>query len=284
MSEIIPLSFSQDKILSRIPDSYHPEASAFLSLVQEKGLSPETMDWMVKRLTEEGKKASTINKNISAMRAVVRAIYKTGSLPPAASWEIEENLKKIRFVKKVSRAVMEQAVLTEKEYVRMRNSASPRTSLVLAFLWETGCRVSEALNVRLSACKMENGVVRIYITGKGRKERVLRIRPDLFQEIRETFPGEVYLFESRRKGRAGQVVPLHDRGVDKEIRRIGKEILGEERNVHPHMFRHSFATRMIGKGVDVKAVSTYLGHSTTAITMDLYVHTEPTNEELGILS
>jgi len=283
MSENAPLYFSDKNILDKIPKGYHPEALTFLALIRSEGFSPETMEHQVQRLKAAGKKASTINKNISAMRSVVRAIYETGVIHPALAWEIETNMKKVRFVKKASRAVTEGSVISQDEYERLKAAGGPRIALVMSFLWETGCRVSEALHVRLSDCKAEMDVVRVYVWGKGRKERVLRVRPLLYYRILETFGGETWLFESRRKSpRSGEKVPLHDRGVDKEIRRIGREVLG--RNVSPHMFRHSFATRMIEKGVDVKAVSKYLGHSSTAITMDLYVHTEPTNEELGIFS
>ena len=55
-----------------------------------------------------------------------------------------------------------------------------------------------------------------------------------------------------------------------EIIKAGKRILG--RRISAHSMRHSFATLAIRDGASIKAVSKYLGHSSTAITMDMYVH------------
>ena len=56
----------------------------------------------------------------------------------------------------------------------------------------------------------------------------------------------------------------------KMVERAGKRILG--RRISAHSMRHSFATLAIREGASIKAVSKYLGHSSTAITMDMYVH------------
>ena len=56
------------------------------------------------------------------------------------------------------------------------------------------------------------------------------------------------------------------------LRRFG-EIYGIE-DCHPHKFRHSMATHMIRNGADIKTVSEKLGHSTIAITLELYVHSD----------
>jgi integrase/recombinase XerD len=58
--------------------------------------------------------------------------------------------------------------------------------------------------------------------------------------------------------------------VSYEIIKAGKRILG--RRISAHSMRHSFATLAIRDGASIKAVSKYLGHSSTAITMDMYVH------------
>ena len=108
------------------------------------------------------------------MRSVIRAVYETQQLPPALSWEIERNIRKVGFVKKQSQAVTEDQVLSQGDYEKLLAGSPRRISLVMMFLWETGCRVSEAMRIRLTDCRLENGVTKVHITGKGRKERVLR--------------------------------------------------------------------------------------------------------------
>lgn len=265
-----------DLILSQVNKHYSHEAARFLALVKREGFSPETMERNVADLKDEGKSAATINKHISAMRAVVRSVYDSPHLTSLQNWEIERALEKIRFVKKAHRSVPEEKILSSAEMDRLLSGSSERLSLLMEFLWNTGLRISEAVGIRLEDGRLQTQVVTIRVMGKGSKEREIRISSSFWNRINEVFGGEKFLFESSRtKG-----MPLHSRNVDKEIRRVGRKIL--MKNVSPHMFRHSFATRMISSTGKIKGVSRYLGHSTTAITMDLYVHERVSNEELGI--
>lgn len=69
---------------------------------------------------------------------------------------------------------------------------------------------------------------------------------------------------------SGNENPIEPRVLQYQIRKCAKE-LGLE-GVHAHTFRHSFATRAIEAGFDIKSLSEILGHSTTTITLDRYVH------------
>jgi integrase/recombinase XerD len=102
------------------------------------------------------------------------------------------------------------------------------------------------------------------VIGKGNKERKVDIEKTLFDEIRATFPGKTWLFQTR----SGK--PYRTNYVSYEIIKAGRRILG--RRISAHSMRHSFATLTIREGASIKAVSEYLGHSSTAITMDMYVH------------
>jgi len=107
-------------------------------------------------------------------------------------------------------------------------------------------------------------MVRLTIIGKGNKERKVDIEKSLFEAIRAMFRGETWLFQTK----GGK--PYRTTYVSYEIIKAGKRILG--RRISAHSMRHSFATLAIRDGASIKAVSKYLGHSSTAITMDMYVH------------
>ena len=158
-------------------------------------------------------------------------------------------------------------VLSE-ETVKDIIDAAPtqKTKLIIRFLFKTGCRVSEMVNIRLSDCESKRKYVRLRIIGKGNKERKLYIPKDLFSEIQQEFRGKSYLFESET-GRQ-----LHRRNVLKQVRRAG---LRAGFNITSHDLRHARATDLLlRKNVSLKAVSRYLGHSTTATTADMYIHDE----------
>jgi len=65
------------------------------------------------------------------------------------------------------------------------------------FLYATGCRVSEMVGIRLTDCQA-NGEVTIEVTGKGNKARRVRIPEEFYQELRITFGGSTWLFETGR--------------------------------------------------------------------------------------
>jgi integrase/recombinase XerD len=164
----------------------------------------------------------------------------------------------------VRAGVAEDRVITTAEFDLLVSGTSRRTSLFLWFLYNTGCRAAEMCGARLDRCEHLGDMVRITITGKGRKERKVEIEKRLFDAIRAEFGGATWVFQT------GGGKPLRPAYVSYEIIKAGRRLLG--RRISAHTMRHSFATMAIREGASIKAVSEYLGHSTTAITMDMYVH------------
>jgi len=164
----------------------------------------------------------------------------------------------------VTAAVPEERIVMQEQFDRLVSGTSKRTSLFLWFLYNTGCRVAEMCGARLDKCEDLEDMVRLTVTGKGKKERKVDIEKALLEAIRSTFHGETYLFQTQ----GGK--PYRTTYVSYEITKAGRRILG--RRISAHSMRHSFATLTIRGGASIKAVSKYLGHSSTAITMDMYVH------------
>jgi integrase/recombinase XerD len=164
----------------------------------------------------------------------------------------------------VRAGIAEDRVVTQKEFDLLVSGTSKRTAFFLWFLYNTGCRVAEMCSARLDKCEPLGDMVRLTIVGKGNKERKVEIEKSLFDAVRAMFPSDTYLFQTK----GGK--PYRTTYVSYEIIKAGKRILG--RRISAHSMRHSFATLAIREGASIKAVSTYLGHSSTAITMDMYVH------------
>ncbi len=191
-------------------------------------------------------------------------------------WRLEQSIKEIPFRKKASRSVEADKVLTPDQVEILIAKSPTRTAALIRFLADTGVRISEALNIKLIDCKAENGRTKIRVLGKGKKERMVRISTELYNVIRETYGGETWLFESRSGNQ------VHDRNAAKEIQRLGLKHL--HRHVTPHMFRHTFATNTIKRTGKRKAVSVYFGHSSTAITEDMYNSETLDDSDLGIIT
>lgn len=158
------------------------------------------------------------------------------------------------------------------DYTRVTAAVSPKMALVIEALNITGLRVSELAGIKLTDIEPGENCVYIRVVGKRKKERRVFIRAELFNRVRQVFNGRVYLFETA-SGR-----PLSRQHIWRAIRRGGKRI--GLNKLHPHTFRHTFATRLIKRGRDLKAVSQYLGHASPTTTAALYCHTELTPDDV----
>ena len=143
---------------------------------------------------------------------------------------------------------------------------------MLEVAYASGLRLSELRNLRLEQLHLEAGFINVI--GKGNKERVVPIgskgvaslqrylnegRPKL---INKRSPGVVFL---NKRGREFAAVTLWWR-VKRKARRSGIQ-----RNITPHMLRHSFATHLLENGADLRVIQELLGHANIGTT-EIYTH------------
>lgn len=140
----------------------------------------------------------------------------------------------------------------------------PRQTMIIKFLWATGCRVSELVGIRLGDCKKTGDVVNIRLIGKGNKERWVKVSSPLYDQIRRVFSGEQHLFET------GHGKPYNRNYISNQIAKVTERAVG--RPLRAHALRHSFATHKIKEGTPISYVSKYLGHSSLSVTADMYDH------------
>ncbi|HEX4998145.1 MAG TPA: tyrosine-type recombinase/integrase, partial [Terriglobia bacterium] len=135
-------------------------------------------------------------------------------------------------------------------------------------LYATGLRVSELVGLRVNGVHLDGGFVRC--VGKGSKERVVPLGGSARDAVR------AYL-RAGRAGRASELLFLKSSGDP--LTRIGfwrllKRYLlkaGILKKISPHSLRHSFATHLLERGADLRAVQTMLGHADISTT-EIYTH------------
>ena len=218
-------------------------------------------------------------------KRIKRQAVKKRVLQAAESWQIDDRIRLEKLLSELdtfgetkapkiaSPAVKRDKVLTRDEIHILINKSSERLSLLINFLWTTGCRVNEMTTLTLSQCKVEGDKVTCTVLGKGNKERSVDITLAFYGKVREFFAGEVYLFETERQIKGGKELggkPYLNNYVSDQIRRKCRTHLG--RTLSAHSLRHSFCTRKIRETGNLKGVSVYVGHSSTAITASLYDH------------
>jgi integrase/recombinase XerD len=157
-------------------------------------------------------------------------------------------------------------ILTPEEVVRLIEAASGRKyRCVFSIAYGAGLRSSEVVSLKVSDIDSTRMVLRIE-DGKGGKDRLAKLSPQMLKELRawwkEAKP-RVFLFPSRFKA--------FDHISARQYHRACREAAIRariDRSVHPHMLRHSFATHLLDRGVDIRVIQAMLGHKkleTTAI-------------------
>ena len=149
---------------------------------------------------------------------------------------------------------------------------------MLFLLYSSGLRVSELVQLPLAGCNLSAGFVRII--GKGNKERLVPFG----QQAKDCL--EEYVQHARLTilaGRRSKYLFVTSRGSKMtrlrfwQILRDMAQSVGIYREISPHMLRHSFATHLLARGADLRAVQMMLGHSDIATTQ-IYTHID--NERL----
>ena len=145
-----------------------------------------------------------------------------------------------------------------------------RDIAVIETLFATGARVYEISNIREDNVNLNTGLIRIM--GKGGKERyiqiasfeILGILKNYYKENKEEIKESGFFFVNNRGCR------YTEQSIRLMLKKYTK-LAGIERNITPHMFRHSFATYLIEEGVDISCVQRILGHSSIKTTQ-IYIH------------
>lgn len=152
-------------------------------------------------------------------------------------------------------------------------SEGMRNRAIIETLYSSGLRVSELTGLLISNLYLDIGFVRI--VGKGNKERLVPLGEEAAKQIR------LYKDHVRAtvpvKEAARDILFLNRRGSGLSRMMIFNIIkdaaakAGIKANVHPHTFRHSFATHLVERGADLRSVQEMLGHASITTT-EIYTH------------
>jgi tyrosine recombinase XerC len=232
------------------------------------------MAWLVEQHIDK----SSISRKMSAIRSFYRFllredIIKQSPIPVSSSGRRgERSTLSPKQDKKLP------VFLTEEEMLRllaMPDSTRPegqRDRAMLELLYASGLRVSELWQLDLNSIDPETREIRV--TGKGSKERVVLMGIPAASALREYInSGREQLSANLRQNALflnKQGKRLTIRGIQKLLKRYSLAG-GLEKDVHPHILRHTFATHMLDGGADLRVVQELLGHADLSSTQ-IYTH------------
>jgi integrase/recombinase XerD len=149
-----------------------------------------------------------------------------------------------------------------------------RDRAMIELLYASGLRISELTNARLENFNFDERIVRV--TGKGNKTRLVPVGRKACEAL------AAYLSTERPtlvKRRTGSEIFLSERGTKLTTARIWQIVkkhaqrAGLEKNVYPHLLRHTFATHLLGNGADLRIIQEMLGHADISTTQ-VYTHVD----------
>lgn len=152
-----------------------------------------------------------------------------------------------------------------------RDDASIRDRAMFELMYACGLRVSEVIGLTLQDIDFQDQI--LHISGKGDKQRIVPFYEEAGVRLQR------YLHEVRVKwvGKEHDVVFVNQRGLAMTSRGVQYRMEQAAKacdlhvHIHPHMFRHSFATHLLDHGADLRFVQELLGHSSLSTTQ-IYVH------------
>jgi integrase/recombinase XerD len=255
-------------------EAYRLDLYSFLSHMQQKGIDDllrvkeKDINSYLLSLRNRKMANSTVSRHLVSIKSFYRFLSDNEylELNPAEKIESARPWKKIPSFLTLAEV---------DELLKQPNRQDPmgiRDSAMLSLLYATGLRVSELISVKLSDINLEFGYVRSF--GKGSKERLVPIGKDAQKNI------EDYLVRGRSAimGEAESDFLFVNRFGEKMSRQWFWTMIKKyaqkaniSKKISPHTLRHSFATHLLERGADLRAVQEMLGHSDISTTQ-IYTH------------
>src|SRR5579863_732949 len=151
----------------------------------------------------------------------------------------------------------------------------PRDRAIIEMLYAAGLRVSELVGLNVDDVQRNDQI--LLVRGKGRKERIVPFGSKALAALDAYWPLRAELLGQHRAALETQPVFLNYSGqrlTTRSIRRIINKyvrLAGLNWDLHPHSFRHAFATHLLTDGADLRAIQELLGHASLSTTQK-YTH------------
>lgn len=265
----------EKNLTSNTISSYKNDLETFIGFIEDRGISDfseinsEHILSFFSLLKKLGLNERSTARYFSSIRGFFKYLIRNEYLESSP-------IEKIK-APKISRKL--PTVLSVEEMNLLLNAPTTddkfgiRDKAMLEVFYACGLRVSELINLKIVDLFLKENLIKVF--GKGRKERLIPIgsaaiawlenylthsRPFLKKNLQS----ENYVFLSNRGKKFSRM------GVWKIVNKYIKQV-NLKKEIHPHTFRHSFATHLIEGGADLRSVQEMLGHSDISTTQ-IYTH------------
>lgn len=259
---------------ARTVDAYAADLQAYFADLQKQGVrdaedvgGDHVLEHLA-RLNARGMSQRSQARHLAAIRQFHRFLVSEKIAPkdPTEDIDTPRGPKKLPIFLTLDE--VEQLLAAPDE----RTVTGARDRAMIQLLYATGLRVSELVKLPANAVNLQDGYVIAF--GKGSKERMVPFGRPAQEKLRAYLAGPRHALLKGRQSKALFVTPrgtgFTRQGFWKLLGRYARKA-GIRARISPHKLRHSFATHLLERGADLRAVQAMLGHADLATTQ-IYTH------------
>jgi integrase/recombinase XerC len=258
-------------------ESYRTDLEAFTSFLRTEGVGQlrdvhkDVLRTYLARLIEEGYSKRSIARKLASLRSFFKFLKIKNAVRSNPVLNIRTPKLENRLPAFLDESAMERMLaLPDRSTLRGQRDAA-----ILEMFYSTGIRLSELIDLNVVDLDGPGGLIKV--TGKGRKERIVPIGRKALEAVQSYLSARSARRTRDAIARPDQPVFITDAGKRMYPQMVGlivKRYIGkvsEMEKKSPHVLRHTFATHLLNRGADLKAVKELLGHVSLSTTQ-IYTH------------
>ena len=250
------------KVSNNTLQSYRRDLKQFEKYIEENGkdyskVTDEEIKTYIKYMQEIGKKPSTISRGLASIRSFYQYEVKNKKVENDPT----EGIQSPKIEKRVPSVLTSNEVALLLEQPKDVDLKGIRDKAMLEFAYATGMRVTEIISLNIDDINLEQGYARCT---NGKKSRTIPLGNMSLKALKE------YVLNARNimikdENEKALFVNVNGQRLTRQgfwkIIKYYKEQAHIEKDITPHVLRHSFATHLLQNGADLKSIQTMLGHS-----------------------
>lgn len=255
--------------------SYKSDLQKFFTFLEKSSLQDwnEVTHKLVSLFLQELKREGLTSSSAARYLSTIRGFFDYLSVNNYIEKDPTERVSSAKVSRKLPTVLSYNEIEMILDQTNTKDKLGLRDRTILELLYSSGLRVSELIDLKITDLFLDDEVIRV--TGKGSKQRIVPVGSSAISWLNEYMVKARPLLEKKAKSKNHVFLnsrgsKLSRMGVWKIVEKYTKDA-GITKEVHPHTFRHSFATHLLEGGANLRSVQEMLGHSDISTTQ-IYTH------------
>lgn len=253
-------------------DSYMREVRIYLSFLKARDITLNTLSQEDVQAYIDERSSHTSETTLAHSMSVLRSFHHFLVLDHYLEYDLSSGLRSPKRPEKLPDVLSETEMRTFLDGLDISTPVHLRDKCIFELLYAGGFRVSELCALKMDQLHLQAGMIQCQ--GKGNKERLVPLADSAVQLLKQYLKhGREALLKKKKSAYvfiSRQGNPLSRQTVWQNLEKA-RQRSGMARHLHPHQFRHSFATHMLENGADLRSIQELLGHENIATTT-IYTH------------